>query len=46
MAVLVEHQQFVVVEDRHGDGAGHFHDVAGQHGVFCGVRTLTVVSIT
>ena len=35
VAVLVEHQQFVVVvEDRHGDGAGHFHDVAGQHGVF------------
>ena len=35
MAVLVKHQQFVVVvEDRHGDGAGHFHDVAGQHGVF------------
>ena len=35
MAVLVKHQQFVVVvEDRYGDGAGHFHDVAGQHGVF------------
>ena len=34
VAVLVEHQQFVVVvEDRYCDGAGHFHDVAGQHGV-------------